>query len=204
MQEIRPAVIDGFNEYLQAQKAAPGTAIFTLATFAQKQDFKVVLGGVEAKDFPDLHADTYNPNGGGTALYDGILKLIEEVETLEAGWTLKLGERPPVLFIIMTDGRENASQPITRAQVFEKIQGKSEGSDGWQFVYLGANQDAYAEGASMGVQQGATKNFAATYGGTTRGMASVSASSLAYRGARAGGQTVTHFFQDEDDADTSS
>ncbi len=204
MASIRDAVISGFNEFAEAQKNAPGTAIFSLATFAEKEDFKVVHSGVEGKDFPSLHKDTYNPNGARTALYHGIISFIEDVEILEAGWTLKLGYKPPVVFIVMTDGIENASQPITKKDAFSKIDSKVK-DDGWQVVYLGANQDAYAEGAGIGVKGQATQNFAATYAGVTKSMSSTSDSLLSYRSAVAAGTKNASFsYQDENDEDSQS
>jgi hypothetical protein len=61
------------------------------------------------------------------------------------------GERPgKVIFVIVTHGLENASRTYTREQVFERIRHQTE-VYGWEFVYLGAKQDAIAAGARVGI-----------------------------------------------------
>ena len=57
-----------------------------------------------------------------------------------------------VLCIVVTDGHENASREYTRKQVFDMVTHQREKYN-WEFIYLGANQDAFAEGRSMGFSQ---------------------------------------------------
>jgi hypothetical protein len=59
--------------------------------------------------------------------------------------------------IILTDGYENASHTYTKAHIKDLITVKEK--EGWQFMYLGANQDAFAEGESMGIAPGRTMNY---------------------------------------------
>lgn len=73
----------------------------------------------------------------------------------------RIKEKLAVLFVIVSDGQENASREWTRAKIFERISAKQK-DDGWDFLYIGANQDSYAEGAAVGIASGAVADFAAT------------------------------------------
>jgi hypothetical protein len=59
--------------------------------------------------------------------------------------------------IILTDGQENASNKYTKAHIKDLIFERQ--NNGWTFVYLGANQDAFAEAGSIGIAPGCTMNY---------------------------------------------
>jgi hypothetical protein len=63
---------------------------------------------------------------------------------------------PPTI-IILTDGVENSSHTYTKSHLKDLIEAKMK--DGWTFVYLGANQDAFAEAGSIGIAPSCTMNF---------------------------------------------
>jgi hypothetical protein len=70
-------------------------------------------------------------------------------------------ETPPkVIFVVITDGHENNSRVYTRSRIFEKIT-KIEKKHGWQFVFLGANQDAIEEAGFIGIHKERAMTFAA-------------------------------------------
>ena len=92
---------------------------------------------------------------GGTPLYDALGYVIEKVGHRFA--SLNESERPEkVLFVIVTDGEENESRKFTSTQVKELIEQQTNVYS-WEFVYIGANQDAWGVGSSIGVS---TKNSA--------------------------------------------
>ncbi len=64
------------------------------------------------------------------------------------------------LVVVFTDGEENASRQWSRDRLFRRIRKLQD--KGWTFVFLGANQDSYAEGGRLGFAQGSTSNFRAT------------------------------------------
>jgi hypothetical protein len=100
---------------------------------------------------PRLTADTYVPRGT-TALLDAIGRTIDELGARLAA--MPAADRPgKVIFVIITDGLENASREYTREQVFQRIRHQSD-VYGWEFVYLGAKQDAIAAGAQVGIDAG--------------------------------------------------
>lgn len=157
MQPIRKDAIGGFNKFLEDQKKLSGEAQLSLVLF--NTEFNQVHAGVPIADVPELTDDTYVP-AGMTALLDAVAKTIDEVGTRLA--ELPEDERPAkVVVCILTDGCENSSREYTLAQVKEKITTQRE-QWGWEFIYLGANQDAFAEGAKLGVSVHLTSNYPAT------------------------------------------
>jgi uncharacterized protein YegL len=99
---------------------------------------------------------------GGTALLDAVGQAIVEV-----GVKLKKipeDERPGfVMVIIVTDGEENSSRTYTRDRVKQMIEHQQD-KYGWNFTYLGANQDSFAEAGSIGIAAASTLSWV----GTTR------------------------------------
>ena len=60
-----------------------------------------------------------------------------------------------IVFVITTDGYENASKEFNKQQVKELIQGHKD----WEFIYIGANIDSYAEGSSIGIRKSNISNY---------------------------------------------
>ena len=88
---------------------------------------------------------------GCTALNDAVCQAIDEIGAEFAA--LPESERPgQVLFAILTDGEENASRRFTQADVKERVE-RQTNVYSWNFVFLAANIDAFATGASLGLSQ---------------------------------------------------
>lgn len=153
MQMIREATISGFNEFKNDQAREEGNAFFTLTMF--NTGFVTVCEAVPVREVPDLDFTNYAP-GGGTALYDAIGHTMRITDDFVAA-----NKPDQVLFVIMTDGEENASQEFTRESVFKLIQDRQKLND-YEFIYMGANQDAYAVGMDMGLRNGRALNYAAS------------------------------------------
>lgn len=160
MNAIREDAIGGFNSFLDEQKEQPGEARLTLVLF--NHDYELVHEARDIQDVKHLDKDTYVPQGT-TALLDAMGRTIDDVgnrlaETPE-------GERPSAVIVsILTDGLENASSDYTRARVRQMVEHQQE-KYSWQFVYLGANVDAFAEAGALGIPQAKTANFAHTGAG---------------------------------------
>jgi hypothetical protein len=114
----------------------------------------------------------YSPRGN-TALYDAIHFGVQQAESALAVLR-SLGQAPADIYcIIITDGEENASRTYTQTQSQELIKRKTE-QEKWKFVYLGANQDAFKAGASIGVCESQCLNYAQNAKATPNAMRSVS------------------------------
>ena len=80
---------------------------------------------------------------------------------------------------MFTDGLENASREFGRSEVFDLIKDRME--TGWTFVFMGANQDSYAEGHKMGLVDGNVQNYAATPDNIKVAFSSISRASVEFR-----------------------
>jgi hypothetical protein len=133
--------IGGFNAFLEDQKQYGGT--LSLNQF--DHEFTVCYKDEPIEKVEPLTRATFVPRGS-TALLDAIGSAIKMCE----------GKEMPV-FAILTDGLENASHTYTKAHIKDLIEQKTK--DGWTFIYLGANQDAFAEAGSLGISARTTMNY---------------------------------------------
>jgi hypothetical protein len=179
MQHLTHDTIGGFNGFLQEQKAVPGEAVFTLCTF--NDQYTLVHDFVKLASVPNLNAKTYKPNHG-TALLDAMGTTINNVGQKLAA--LPEEERPSkVIFLIITDGEENASHTFKLDQVREMVQHQKDVYS-WEFVFMGANIDAIAAGTNMGISAQNTLNYAPTSVGTRSLYSSVSSNLESYRASK--------------------
>ena len=183
MESIRDATISGFNEFKREQCGEDGNALFTLTLFNTRM--RTVCEAVPVREVPDLDIELYEPHGS-TALYDAIGR------TMEATDRFVVAHHPDqVLFVILTDGLENASREFDRERVFSLIEDRRTQA-GYEFVYLGANQDSYAVGIQIGVAEGHMLDFVADTFGAANTMRRLSRNVSGYR--RRGHANETQWF----------
>lgn len=164
MGTIADDVVGGFNAFVANQKAEGDDALMTLVQFDTQNAQEYLCVNTPIGSVSELSRLTYVPRGG-TPLFDAMgftlsLALQREVELRAAG---KPAEH--ILFITFTDGEENSSHEFDRERVFNLVNLKQE--EGWSFVFMGANQDAYAAGNSVGVGMANASNFVADADGTS-------------------------------------
>jgi len=151
MDSCRKDMEGGLNQFVEDQKNAVGDARFTLVQFDTV--YEIVHNGLPIKEVGKLK---FEPRGG-TALLDAVGRAINETGArLKA---LPESERPGlVTFLIITDGEENSSREFKLEKIKEMITHQQEKYD-WKFSFLGANQDAFATGNSMGIAAGGISNY---------------------------------------------
>lgn len=156
MTDIRSDVVGGINEFVKTQTNNGADARVTLIQFDTTDPFEIVRSEVPAKDFSPLVDADFVPRGG-TPLLDSLGKAIAAT-----GERLKQkpeSERPAgVVFVILTDGRENSSVEYTTEMIRKAVKHQAEAYQ-WQFVYLGANQDAFAEARKYGIPAANAANY---------------------------------------------
>jgi len=145
METCRDDTIGGFNAFVSDQKTLGGK--LTLVQF--DHEINNVYEDTPLGDVAPLTTETFQPRGS-TALMDAIGQTIK-----------KHAAKTGVVFIIQTDGEENSSHTYTKAHIKDLIEQKTK--DGWTFMYLGANQDAFAEAGSMGIAPCATLHYDVTH-----------------------------------------
>lgn len=176
METVRDDTIGGFNAFLATQKATPGEATVTLAQFDTIHD--TIYEAKPLHEALPLTRDTFVPRGS-TALLDAIGMNINRTGARLAA--MREEDRPSkVVFVIVTDGHENSSREFARPAILEMISKQREAYK-WEFVFLGANQDAIAAGASIGISAASSMSYAANSAGTIKAFASTARTVAQYR-----------------------
>lgn len=161
MGSIATETIEGFNRFLQEQRLLPGRACLTLVQFDDL--YEVLYLGRDLNDVPNLDYDTFQPRGA-TALLDAIGMSIRLATSRVL--VVPPQDRPTqVIFVILTDGLENASNRFERRLVFDMIRHQRQ-TNNWTFLFLGANQDAISEAGSLGIPEQAAMTFESDQRGT--------------------------------------
>ena len=167
MESIRHDMEGGIKTLMDEQAKGPGACLVTLAQF--DTEYELLFEAI-----PVAEVTRYGlvPRGG-TALLDAIGRAVGQV----LGWLQKRGagrEPEHVVFAVVTDGLENSSREWSRDEVMKAVKERSDA--GWQFTFLGANQDAIREGEGLGMAPGASMTYAASPAGAQAAMSSLSAS----------------------------
>ena len=169
MRSIDKATVEGFNKFLDEQKNSEGEAFVTLVQFDDR--YEMNYQNVPVKNVDNLVLnETFVPRGT-TALFDAIGKTIEELKT----------DRD-VVFVIITDGEENASKTYKREAIMKMIETQT--NEGWKFLFLAANQDAIQAGGSIGIKGSNSINYSSNDISTANVFASVSDNMSKYRSSK--------------------
>ena len=151
MSGMEEGTIGGYNSYLEKQRKSNSDTKITTILFDDQ--YEVLKMRESIKDVNNISSDEYYVRGC-TALYDAIGKTIKTIEN-----SVKNNK---VLFVITTDGLENASREYNKKSVSKLIKKHSD----WEFMYIGANIDSYAEGQSIGIRSNNIANYKKTKKGT--------------------------------------
>lgn len=167
MYSIKDDMEGGINGVLEEQKKIPGKVTVDVAYFDSELTYEDRFKSLDEASIQ------INPRGA-TALHDAI---VASTTTFgEALSALPEDERPGnVMVIIVTDGHENASQEAKLSHVKDIIT-KQQDDYNWEFLFLGANQDALEAGNSFGLRKGASMTYNATAAGTQDASNFISAS----------------------------
>ena len=164
--------IGGFNSVLRKNKEQEGDAIVSTVLF----DDRIEVICDRGKVAPITEEEYYVR--GCTALLDAVGGAIRHVSKVQK--TLPKHHRAKnVIFVITTDGYENASREFTYPQVKKLIEKKRK--KGWEFVFMGANIDAAAEAARIGISADRAATYRADGIGTQAAYASMAAATCQAR-----------------------
>lgn len=158
MQGLESDTIGGFNSMIEKQKALSTPVDVTAVLFNDTTDVLYTHKNIRlVRPLTDKEYEV----GGTTALLDAVGNTILKVEREPS--VKSRGTK--VVFVIITDGLENASAEFSKTKVKQMISDKQEKA-GWDFIYLGANIDAVEEADAIGVK----KSNAVTYKNTRKGV----------------------------------
>ena len=171
--------ISSFNEYLEKERKNKFNTKITTVLFSD--NYKLLHNRVDVSKVEELtHEDYYV--GGCTALYDALGNTIHSFDRKETD---------KVLFIIITDGYENASKEFSKDKIRKLIKKHSD----WEFIYIGADIDSYASGGAIGIK----KDNIANYKKDARGTAKLFKAVGDFECAMMGEASTTNWKQELDD-----
>lgn len=178
MSGVKSTTVESLNKFIMEQRAFPGEANISIYQFDTMFDY--IRNSENIKTTKLLDNDEYQPRGG-TALYDAMCYGIDEMGKKLAS-TSENNRASKVMCVVLTDGEENASKAFNKFQVQERVDRQSK-SYNWQFIYLGANQDAIMSAQSLGIAAGNAANYMSTDIGTQVAFAAAGGATSAYRTA---------------------
>ncbi|MGD6964301.1 vWA domain-containing protein [Fictibacillus phosphorivorans] len=156
MSGLERDTIGGFNSFIKRQVERKGKTLLTTVLFDDQ--YEILWNGVAAEQAHLTSEDYYVR--GTTALLDAVGKTV-----LDVGYRLSRTEendRPgKVIFVITTDGMENASSEFTHEKVKNLIEHQQEKYN-WDFIFMGANIDVIAEAKNLGIKEEDAFRFEAT------------------------------------------
>ncbi len=176
MESVKSDTIGGFNSFLFEQQKIEGEASISLVQFDDQ--YETVYTDKDLNSAGKLTEGTFQPRGM-TALYDAVGRTINSVgqRLAETSDT----ERPDkVVFVILTDGFENASKEFSAVKINKMISHQKE-KYSWDFIFIGANQDAVLSAKAIGISANAALTYAANSEGTEAAFGSIAKKVGAYR-----------------------
>jgi uncharacterized protein YegL len=168
--------IGGYNAMLEKQRRLAAKCSITTVIFAH--DYVLLHDRQDINAVSPLTETEYYV-GGTTALLDAIGQTIHKV-TRRQEETAVDSKAHKVLFVIITDGEENASREYSAAQIRQMIE-HHQTKDGWEFVFLGANIDAVATATNLGIASNRAQNYHADAAGVELNFRALSDALTAFR-----------------------
>lgn len=161
MSGLESDTIGGYNGMLEKQKKTPGKVLVSTVLFDDETEVlydRVPLGKMSRM------TDREYFTRGCTALLDAVGGAVTHINRVQAEMA---PEEVPAktIFVIITDGLENASREYRYAQVRQMIEQRKE-KDGWEFIFLGANIDAIKEAGRFGIGADRAVNYNSDSEGT--------------------------------------
>jgi len=161
MAGLEKDTIGGFNSMINRQKNAPGEAVISTVLF--DSETQVIHDRVNLKNIAPMTEKDYFVRGC-TALLDAIGGAIHHIGNVHK--YAREEDRPEkTLFIITTDGMENASRKYSSDRVKQMIE-RQKSKYGWEFLFLGANIDAVETAGHFGIQADRAVNYRSDKKGT--------------------------------------
>ncbi len=161
MAGLESDTIGGFNAMINKQKKQDGEALITTILFDNETE--TIHDRVPLDKIKPMTEDDYTV-GGCTALIDAIGEAVEHIDTIHK-YAREEDIPEHTIFVITTDGMENASKKFDSKTVKKMIEKKKK-KQGWEFLFIGANIDAVETAAHFGIEKNRAVNYKADKKGT--------------------------------------
>ena len=179
MSRLTDDTIGGFNSVLKEHAGKEGEVLVT--TYLFNNDSRMLHDRLPIKDVPAMTAADYRA-AGCTALIDTLGDAIRHIVGIHR-YAREEDVPAHTIFVITTDGMENASHRFSADQVRKMVTHEQE-KYGWEFIYLAANIDAAETAARYGIASDRAVNYMADASGTEVLYQTVSNAVRAVRGGR--------------------
>ena len=170
MSGLEADTIGGFNSMIDKQRKEPGKAFVSTVLFSDKST--VIHDRADLADVPKLTDKDYCVNGC-TALLDAIGDSIKHIRNIHK-YARPEDVPEHTMFVITTDGMENASHRYDYDKIKKMIEKRKE-KNGWEFLFIGANIDAISVAAKVGIGADRAANYKADGIGTQKVFAAMCA-----------------------------
>jgi len=154
MSGLESDTIGGFNSMVQKQQTEPGECRITTILFDNQ--YEVLHDRIDIKAVSPITEREYFVRGN-TALLDAVGKTINKIGGVQKN-TAEEYRADKVLFVITTDGMENASREFDYDKIKSMIE-RQKSKYGWEFIFLGANIDAVDVANHFGIEKNRAQNF---------------------------------------------
>ena len=161
MSGLEEDTIGGLNSMLRQQKQDYCDALVSTVMF--DSSCRIIHDRLPLKQVPPMTEQDYMPRGS-TALLDAVGSTIQHISNIHK-YARKEDIPKKTLFVITTDGLENASRQYSYAQVRQMVR-RQEETHGWEFLFLGAHIDAEAEAERFGIRAEHAVNYHSDKEGT--------------------------------------
>ena len=155
MERLTHDTIGGYNAFIKEQQETPDSAILSTVLFSTGNEI-ILHNRQNIKNVKPITQNEYKA-GGGTALLDAMGRAIRHIGMILSN-TLEEERPSKVIFLIITDGEENSSAEYT----FDKVKSMVEHQKNkysWEFLFMGANIDAFSVAESIGICQDRAYNY---------------------------------------------
>jgi len=173
--------IGGFNSMLEKQQAEPGECRITTVLFDNQ--YETLHDRIDIKAVSPITDKEYFVRGN-TALLDAIGRTINKIGSVQKN-TAEEFRAEKVLFVITTDGMENASREFDYDKIKSMVE-HQKSEYGWEFIFLGANIDAVDVANRFGVDRNRSQSFHNDSEGISLNYAVLSETIACYREASPG------------------
>ena len=161
MAGLESDTIGGFNAMIEKQKKQEGRCWVSTVLFANES--KVIHDRVPLEEVRPMTGEDYSV-GGCTALIDAIGDAIHHIGSIHK-YARPEDVPAHTVFVITTDGMENASRRYSAQEVRRRIEQQKE-ARGWEFLFIGANIDAVETAGRFGIAPDRAVNYHADKKGT--------------------------------------
>ena len=176
MSGLESDTIGGYNSMLAQQRKVDGACVITTVLFDNR--YELLHDRINLRAVKPMTAGEYAV-GGSTALLDAIGRTIHKIASAQKN-TAKDYRADKVMFVIITDGEENASREYSSARIKEMIE-RQKKRYGWEFIFLGANIDAVETAGRFRIDAERAVDYVPDHAGTELNFRAMSETVAAFR-----------------------